>query len=178
MAFRDKDHKGIKQFYIECWPEVRQLIIRNNGSEEAAKDIMQSAMASLYINIRSGKFQVRNETRIQSYFLQICKYKWYDRLKSAHNRLTESITSSEYRLSNEDELHSFIEQEDRSRYIARYLEQMGDKCRELLQLFYWEDYTLQQIAAKFSYTEESAKNAKYRCLKKLKSLINPQKSQK
>lgn len=141
-----------------------------------AKDIMQSAMAALYTNIRSGKYKVHDDARMSTYFLQICKYQWFDHLKSAHHRYTSSITEKDYNLRSEDVMYQLMEQEEQRKLIERSINQLGKKCQQILYQFYWEDLSLQEIANRFSFTKESAKNAKYRCLKQLKSIINPPKT--
>ncbi len=48
---------------------------------------------------------------------------------------------------------------------------LGEQCKEVLQLFYFKKESMKQIAARFSWTEASAKNNKYRCLQKLREMV-------
>ena len=58
-----------------------------------------------------------------------------------------------------------VEKESKIKIAEKVLTELGDKCRELLVLFYSGTMKLKDIAAKMGYTSEnSAKNQKYKCL--------------
>ena len=49
---------------------------------------------------------------------------------------------------------------------------LGEPCKSLLEAFYMEKRSMQEIAASFGYTNaENAKNQKYKCLVRLKKLF-------
>ncbi|MEM9936719.1 MAG: sigma-70 family RNA polymerase sigma factor, partial [Bacteroidota bacterium] len=51
-------------------------------------------------------------------------------------------------------------------------QQMGDKCRELLKLFYYRGFSIKEIVVETGYKDENTvKSYKSRCLKKLKETI-------
>jgi len=50
---------------------------------------------------------------------------------------------------------------------------MGDKCRELLILFYFRRLSLKEIAAELDYSNtDSVKSQKYKCIRQLKYSLN------
>ena len=51
---------------------------------------------------------------------------------------------------------------------------LGKECKELLEVFYFEKKSLREIAAQFNIGEASARNKKYRCIQKLRSLTGQQ----
>jgi DNA-directed RNA polymerase specialized sigma subunit len=49
---------------------------------------------------------------------------------------------------------------------------LGEPCKSLLEAFYMQKRTMQEIASNFGYTNaENAKNQKYKCLMRLKKLF-------
>ena len=49
---------------------------------------------------------------------------------------------------------------------------LGEPCKSLLEAFYLQKRSMQEIATSFGYTNaENAKNQKYKCLMRLKKLF-------
>lgn len=57
-------------------------------------------------------------------------------------------------------------------FVDRMVHSMKSPCSELLDLFYWGKKTMEEIAEKMSFTNaNSAKSQKYKCIQKLRPLI-------
>ena len=85
-----QDDKAINYLYENVGPRVRQIIINAGGSGEEADDIFQEGIISAFINIRSGKYTPDSKTKFSTYLTQVCKYKWYDVLKSSHKKTAQN----------------------------------------------------------------------------------------
>lgn len=168
--FLNNNEEGIKSFYDDQWPKCERLIGRLGGQNDDAADIMQSAMTALFINVRSGRYQPKSETSMSSYFLQICKYLWFDVRKSAHHRKTKSIDEGDQLDISDVELNveELIEVRDRQLHVQKLMKLLDLRCRELLHAFYWKKESLSNIAERLNLTSGSAKTQKYRCLQKLR----------
>jgi len=56
--------------------------------------------------------------------------------------------------------------------MDRALNSLGEPCKSLLEAFYIEKKSMDQIALLFGYTNaDNAKNQKYKCLMRLKKLF-------
>jgi DNA-directed RNA polymerase specialized sigma24 family protein len=65
-----------------------------------------------------------------------------------------------------------MEKENGARLAERALMQLGERCRELLVLFYNRRLKLKEIAQIMGYTSENtAKNQKYKCLEGAKNKL-------
>ena len=49
---------------------------------------------------------------------------------------------------------------------------LSDECRDMLRRFYFEKLSLRTIARAISINEASARNKKYRCMQKLREIVN------
>jgi DNA-directed RNA polymerase specialized sigma subunit len=56
--------------------------------------------------------------------------------------------------------------------IVELLERMGETCKQILTLFYYDDLSMKEILKQVNYENEQVlRNKKYKCLKELTSTI-------
>lgn len=165
----------LKALYHANYYKVEQYIVNNSGSKEQAKDIYQEAFLTLWKNVKLGKFIPNEETALNGYLYRIAQHKWLDYLKSAHRRKQTSLQEHEHYLREQDGT-SALEIEDfnseRLAKIVNTFELLGEPCRNLLITFYFEKKPLREIAKALQIGEASARNKKYRCIEKLRTLIH------
>jgi len=54
------------------------------------------------------------------------------------------------------------------------LDRLGEPCRTLLILFYWEEASMEEIASRLGFANaETAKSKKYQCKKALEQILRP-----
>jgi RNA polymerase sigma factor (sigma-70 family) len=67
--------------------------------------------------------------------------------------------------SEEAGLYTEVEKENRARLAEKVLQELKDRCREILLFFYQDRLSLKDIATRMGYSSENtAKNQKYKCL--------------
>lgn len=170
---KKNDNATLKKLYKSNFNKVKGFVLKNSGSAAEAKDIYQEAFVAMWKNIREDRFQPQSETSLNGYLFQIAKYKWLDHLRSATYKNTTLINREiEFfeTTTEEDEL-----KESRIKYIMTAIEKMGENCKELLKLFYFERKSYKKIAKLKQIDEAYARTAKYRCLEQLRKMtqINP-----
>ena len=166
MARNDK--KAIETIYKDNYNLVQALVINNNGTSEDAKDIFQEAMIVLYEKVQSGTFELN--CQIKTFVYSVSKRLWLKRLMQ-QNRFSisdgheESIPVDEEMEEHEKRNTEFI-------MMERAMGGLGEPCKSLLEAFYLQRKSMQEIALSFGYTNsENAKNQKYKCLMRLKKLF-------
>lgn len=164
------DEDVIQYLYDNAGPMVYKLILKAGGNADVAEDIFQEGILATYLNIRTGRYQKSANTRLTTYLVQICRYQWTNYMKNAENtrRPLESHPDIAEPLP---EMDASL-REERIRLLHDYIGQTGENCRKILRLFYWEKKSYEEIAREMEMTPESAKNQKYRCMKKLKELAS------
>jgi DNA-directed RNA polymerase specialized sigma subunit len=72
---------------------------------------------------------------------------------------------------HENGRHISEQPEDYHRY-AKALEELGDKCRQLLSLYYYEHRSWEEISGMLGYTTAAnARNQKYKCLEQVRKKV-------
>jgi len=166
--------KVLRQVYEENRDKFLNFAHRYHLSEEENIDIYQDAYIIFYDNVMSGKIESFTSS-ISTYLFSIGKYLIFDRMKKNKKRI-----SSEFDLSivgKEDELVSTIEIDEpilttEQQLLQKHFDRLGKQCQELLTLFYYRGYTIQEIMEHESYNSENVvKSAKSRCMKTLREYI-------
>ena len=159
---------ALKQLYLQNRTAIGQLVIKNQGDQEAAKDIMQEAMIALFENVRSGRF--KGESKLSTYLYGIARRLWLNRLKRArleHEKLDKLPAEI-----NAEAIPSRLLDKSSLTAIRKLLNQLGEACQTVLIDSIYFGYDMTAIARKMSFSNEQvARNKKHRCLKKLKQLI-------
>jgi len=149
-------NRVIDYLWDNSFPKVKTIVLKNNGSLADAEDVFQDGLIALYNNVISGRF--KSQSSIETYLYSICKNKWYTKAKK-----TGKVTN----LGDLDRTEVLPVQINSER-IKKVLDLLSDKCRDLLHEYYFNGSSMIEIMTKFNLkSEQSAKNKKYLCMKKL-----------
>lgn len=169
-AIRQNDQQALQQLYAANYPRVESFVLNNNGTADQAKDVFQEAFIAIWRNIQLERYQPQEGASLEAYLFQVAKNKWMDYLRSGHYnkvvRMDESNFSSQQAEQAPAGEHEYLAA------VKKHFKALGDNCKKILTLYYYENQSMKQIAEKMDWTEASAKNNKYRCIQKLKELIN------
>lgn len=164
----------LKQVYEENRDKFLNFARRYHLSEDENIDIYQDAFIIFHDNVMSGKVQ-RFTSSISTYLFSIGKYLIFDQMKK--NKRTVGANYDLARVGAEDELVETLEIEEpdltpEQQLLQKYFPSLGKQCQELLTLFYYRGYTIQEIMQAENYNNENVvKAAKSRCMRTLKERI-------
>ena len=168
-AIRSNDEKAMQLFYQANFPKVERYVLDNSGTKDEAKDIYQDAFIAVWRNIQIGRFDLQQGGSLDGYLYRVAKNKWIDHLRRIKGRQPVPLDGE-----NLPVMINGQKMEESNEYLdvvkKEYL-LLGHKCRRLLNLFYYQKYSLREIAGFFKWTEASAKNNKYRCLEELRVMV-------
>ena len=176
QAIQANDEHVLKEIYNTNFYKIEHYVLKNNGSIDEAKDIFQEAFVSVWENVQDNKFVPKNASALNGYLYTIAKNKWLNHLNSAHYRKTKSYENNKYILNNKNtfEVNMFEDEDDNKiNEFVNAFNNLGDTCKRLLSVFYYDNKSLRDISKLFNITEASARNKKYRCLEKLRTLVKP-----
>ncbi len=154
----NKYSMALKGLY-DLLPAVNRYIKTNSGSADDARDIFQDALVVLYKKVQSGDLILTVPLKV--YLLAIAKNCWLQELR-LRKKIPTVVVAYDVAETSVDDEPGFIA-------ATAAFNLLGEKCKQLLILFYFKKQSFRQIAAVLSFSNEKiAKNQKYRCLQKAK----------
>lgn len=169
-AIKSNNEAALRQLYLDGYSNVEAFVLSNNGTSEQAKDIFQDAFIAVWRNIQMDRFQPRTGTALDGYLYQVAKNKWMDYLRSGHYNKVVRMENATLPDTGIDALQS-VEHEHLETVKSQF-KNLGDNCRKILTMFYYDNQSLLNISEAMGWTEATAKNNKYRCLQQLRELVN------
>ena len=157
----NSEDKALTALYRH-FPMIRKHIVVNGGNAQDAEDIFQEALIILCRKVKEPGFKLTSQ--LSTYLFGIGRFLWKDELRK-RKPLTNLDVETGLDPVEEKDLETLVEQENEAKLAESILLEMGDRCRELLLLFYNAGLSLKDIATKMGYSSENvAKNQKYKCL--------------
>ena len=166
-GFYQNDENVLHKIYATVYPKVMAHILKNNGDEAHAKDVFQDAFVACWKNIKEQKF---TEGNVEGYLFTIAKNKWTDYLRSSKYKNTVRNAGIVHMEPITDYNAAEVKDDSDQEHMKLALDKLGDKCKNLLNLFYFERKKMNEIAEELNITSASVRNQKYRCMEKLRSL--------
>jgi RNA polymerase sigma factor (sigma-70 family) len=168
-GIRRGDEETLVTLYRKGWRPVRALVMRNSGTEEEAEEILHQSLVILWERVRSGRFE--QSAKLETFLVATARNLWLRRLARKRRELPGRLEPEEHASGDPDPLEAMIEAES-VREIGTALRRLGDPCRKLLLLFYWEEASMEEIARRLGFANaETAKSKKYQCKKALQELL-------
>lgn len=135
--------------------------------DDGAADLFQDTVIAFYYNIRNGILKELNSS-LKTYLFAIGKNLALKKLrKESKMVVNDEVLELNAAFTNLD----LFEESDRKKVVAQLMEQLGEPCRSLLQLFYFDRFSMDAIAERLGYKNENvAKSQKLRCFNTLKKM--------
>ena len=164
---KKNDEKAIRDFYNENKNGFILFAKRYNLDQDDVIDVYQDAIIALIENAKKGKID-NLQSSITTYFFSIGKFMIFQKLKKQKKVFATDDFSN---LENIDEVYNEDENNLQVALLQKGLDKLGEQCRKVLQLFYYEEKKLDEIQVELGYSNKDVlKSQKSRCLKQLKDL--------
>ena len=160
------DPQFIRSLYAAHYPAIRQYVLKNSGTADDAQDVFQEAVTVLWMQVKEGRFKATTEADPGGFLFQVAKFKWLDVVRSAAHRNMRVLHNEESGPRAVEDDHAI---EDRILRLRDVYDKLDDKCRKVLDQFYFERKDLASIAEDMGVEEESIRTIKYRCMMKLRA---------
>ncbi len=167
-AIREKNllEQAIRQLYQQHAEITRSFIMGKGGTAQDADDIFQETVIAFIDTVQKGKF--RQESGIRTFLISISKHLWYNEIRKrqrAENR--EKLYESDREIEEEG-IGRIIQDRELKHQLNQMLQDLGDSCRKILELFYYENLSMKEIVSHMHYeNEQVVRNKKYKCLQQL-----------
>ncbi len=172
-ALKKKDSNTLKAFYISNKDAFMRFAKKYPIDESTVNDIYQDAIIALRENAINGKLDTL-KSELKTYLFTIGKYMIYKKLKQEKNIHLVEDTNQFDSLQNGTAFSVDLVQEltSEQKQLRIAFKSLGMKCKEILTLFYYRGFDLEEITNELNYNNKDVvKSQKSRCLKSLKDMI-------
>lgn len=168
---RSGDTKMLSKVYEDYREEFFLWLTRYfNCSSDEAKDVYQNAILVFYENIMMGKLTEMTST-VKTYLFAVGKYKMMEQKKQSYKFSGEEQIP--HLQPEEAGLEDLQKGEKYLKMVEKCLHLLGDPCRTLLELYYYQRLSMAEITISMDYKNaDTTKNLKYKCIQRLKKMFD------
>lgn len=155
--------------YQRIFPKVKHYILKSGGDLHESKDIFQDALLIFCRKVKASEYS--HDTEIDGYLYTICRNLWINRVK-IKNR-TSQLDQLTVEVADTSDVERFVLVKEQQSEFSVLLENLGDRCKELLINSAFLKLSMKEIAEKMGFANENtAKTKKYKCKQRLLSLVD------
>ena len=161
----------IKALYRGHFEQLCSYITFNSGSRQDAEDIFQEVVVSFIDLVQKDKF--RGDSSIKTFLFSMNRHTWLNELKRRGRQLAREEKYEKSQEKVEQDTGLLIADREEKAAIAALVGTLGETCRKILVLFYYENLSMREILEVTEYeNEQVVRNKKYKCLKQLEQMLN------
>lgn len=166
---KNGDESALVTLYQSNQRMITSYILRNSGTEDDAEDLLQEAVIIVWERIRSGRFEY--SAQLSTFIFATVKNMWMRRLAKNRREIPTEIQDENVG-SNEESAEEKMIDAERVNAVAIALQKIGEPCKTLLILFYWEECSTEEIAQRMKFANaDTVKSKKYQCKKMLEKIL-------
>ena len=169
-ALKENNSLLIEEIYSRYAGRIKQLVLKNSGTETDAADLFQDVLIELHRKATRQQFTLT--CPFDAFLYLVCRNRWINELHKRKGKPVtfkgdEGFTVNDEVFQNYEVLHVH---EKRKNLVEEKLAELGDGCRNLLTLS-WSGKPMQEVAAMLNFTYAYVRKKKTECMSKLISLV-------
>ncbi|GAB3504467.1 hypothetical protein GCM10027341_34810 [Spirosoma knui] len=170
---RGEDVDGITRYLYKNYGQTIKRYVQKRGCPaDDADDILQEVMLTFLRQVRSERFEQRDNTDLGSYLIGITRRKWLKKLEGDGRRADREDRYAQDTLAPETP-DVIVDNADYQQWGWSRFQQLGEVCRQILTAYYRDELSLEEIAVRFDLgTVGAVKMRKFRCMQKLVKLVD------
>ena len=167
---RNEANKAIRFLYQQYAGTVSSFIVNYGASSQDAEDVFQETVVSFIDIVKKGKY--RMEASVKTFLVSVAKNIWFNEVKKRERSGHREKQFELGREQKEQDVSHHISDLEKRRQLRDLVYQLGEPCRKILLLFYYENLSMKEITDHLPYeNEQVVRNKKYKCLQQLTGLI-------
>jgi len=160
--------RTLTRLYQRTFPAVRQHVLRRGGTDQDAQDVFHDALIIFYEKAVDETLHLTAAPG--TYLMAVCRNLWLRELDRRARHPHADLTAAQHHPAEEAGMAAEASAE--ALPVLAYVEQLGEKCRNILLAFYYFRQPLAQIAATHAYRSvRSATVQKFKCLERLRNAV-------
>ncbi len=161
---------AIRSVYRQHFESLAWIIKNNGGSQQDAEDIFQEVLVNFLGLVQQDKF--RGESSVKTFLFSMTKHTWLNELKKRGRTEVRELRYEKGSDQQVTDVSQVIAEREARKQVMYVVEQLGDACKKILVMFYYENLSMKEMLARLDYeNEQVVRNKKYKCLKQLEQMI-------
>jgi len=163
-------NKAILYLYQQYSATTSSFIIHYGGSEQDAEDVFQETVLAFIEIVKKGKY--RMEASIKTFLVSVAKNIWLNEIKKKERSGFREKQFEKGRDQQDTDVSHLMGDLEEKRQLREIVNKLGEPCRKLLMLFYYENLSMKEMLDHLPYeNEQVVRNKKYKCLQQLTGMI-------
>jgi RNA polymerase sigma factor (sigma-70 family) len=161
---------AIRSIYREHFENLTWIVKNNNGNQQDAEDIFQEVLVNFIELVQKDKF--RGESTVKTFLFSMTRHTWLNELKKRGRSDARELKYEKMKDTEEMDVSHLIAEREVKKQVMDIVNQLGDTCKKILVMFYYENLSMKEILANLEYeNEQVVRNKKYKCLRQLEQMI-------
>lgn len=161
----------IKFVYRNYFEVLSWYVVNNSGSRQDAEDVFQEVVVNFIDLVQKDKF--RGESTVKTFLFSLNRHIWLNELKRRGRALAREEKFEKGQEREEADTGHVIADRESRQQVINLVEELGDTCKKILLLFYYENLSMREILETLHYeNEQVVRNKKYKCLKQLEQMLD------
>ena len=166
IQHKSNQNQALSQLYSQHYGMLEHYILSNSGDADDAADTIQEVMLVFVRLIQEAKF--RGESTIKSFLYSITKNLWVTEIRKRKSTQARNEKYYDEAENLSPDISKSISEQENLNYIMRLFSELGNTCKSILTLFYYEEMNMKEICERLDFSSEQVlRNKKYKCLKSL-----------
>jgi RNA polymerase sigma factor (sigma-70 family) len=163
---RENINNAIRFMYDGYYRYLENYVLQNSGNGDDAADIIQETFLVFIKIVEENKY--RQESGVKSFLYSIVKNLWITELRKRKSMgIRNEIFENTKESVSPDISYNLVKHES-NQLIMELFQSLGEKCKNILLLFYYENLPMKEIMEKEDFSSEQVlRNKKHKCLKSL-----------
>lgn len=168
--FDPLDEKWCSSIYLTEYQTLCYLCNDIIHHETEAEDIVSDCFRKLLEVVLRQQQDFPTLHHAKSYLYIMVRNASVDYLRKSKPGSLTDVDPEEVNDIDKEQLTHKLEQRDMHQKVLRRIAQLPPKSREIMELFFLEDKSLEEIAEKLGLPKETVYTAKYRALQQLRAM--------
>ncbi len=167
-------NESIKFLYKKYYSLLEKYVLNNSGSKEDAEDVIQETMVAFVDIVQNDKY--RDEAEIGTFLYAVARNIWLSKIRKNQADTNRDEKWAEQSSHFEKDISNQIEKQESLKFIEQLFDTLGETCKKILTLFYFEEAPMKVILEQVNFENEQVlRNKKSKCMKALtdKIELNP-----
>lgn len=171
----DNDERAWRYIYANMrgalLGNLRKKFSSSGFSADEWNDVFVDTCEALMVNVKRGKYEVRENATLYTYILKIAENTTLAFLRKKKGIVFNEDISFVKDEAEDQDLLPDEKQRTQNEFLDRVLESIPEDCRMLLKKFYWDRIPMERLAPMFGYKNaDNVANKKNKCMKKIKDV--------